>query len=297
MVCGQRLGAGHVQRGGDPARRKLDQQCLGVDQLAAGHVDQQRAVREQAEVPRAEQPLGLRRVRGRNEDDVGRGQQRGQVTERVDRRRPGPAATGHPGDRGNLEGVQAGLDGRADVPVAHDQHPLISQGPAGALIPGARELVPGEQVQAPAAGQGQGYRQLGGTGVVQPRRVAQRHPVRQQRDHVLVAGRERLDHFEPRHLGHLVQDSGALHVGQDVESDFADGCGQFVAVGPVVAEFQPAGYRPQPPFGFSAADVGHPGEWHESFSFGQRVHRTGRGAGGRAAPSPAAGKAGLAHRV
>ncbi len=278
----QRLGVGHVERGGDAFLRQLGEQGLGVDQLAAGHVDEQRAVWQQAELARAEHALRLRRVRGDHEDHVRLWQQLVQVGGRVNQRCSAPAAAGHPGDRGDLEALQAGLDGRPDAPVANDQHPLVGEGPAGPLVPLARDLIAGEPVQVPAAGQGQGQRQLRGAGVVQPGRVAQCHLVRQQRQDVLVAGREGLHDLKSRHLPDLVEHGGALHVGQHVEGGFVGRGGEVVSVGPVEVEFQPVRYAPEPPLCFGEAGVGNPGQWHGVFLLRSVVivaarRRAGRG--------------------
>ena len=121
----------------------------------------------------------------------------------------------------------------------------------------------------PAAGQGERQRELGGAGVVQPGRVAQRHPVRQQRQDVLVAGRERLHDLKPRHLPDLVEHGGALQVGQHVEGDLVGGTGQVVSVSPVEVEFKPVRYAAKPPLRFGQASVGNPGQWHGWSSFGQ----------------------------
>ena len=221
---GQRLRVGHVERRADPSGFQLGDQRIRVDQLAAGHVDQQRAVRQQRQFAGADHALGLRGVRGDDERDVGLRQQPVQVLDRVHLRRPGPGPPGHPGDRGDLEPVQPVLDRLPDVPVPDDQDPLVGQGPAEREPPRAAGLVAGELVQVPAAGQGEGYRELGRAGVVQPGRVAQRHPGRHQRQELLVAGREGLHHLQLGHVGGPVEDGRPLHVGQDVEGDLVEAC-------------------------------------------------------------------------
>ena len=262
MVRGQRLGVGHVECRADPPGFQRGDQRIGVDQLAAGHVDQQRAVRQQREFAGADQPLGLRGVRGDDERDVGLREQPVQVRDRAHLRRPGPGAPGQPGDRGDLEPAQPLLDRLPDVPVPDDQDPLVGQGPADGEPPRAAELVAGEVVQVPAAGQGEGEGEFGRAGVVQPGRVAQRHPGRHQRQELLIAGREGLHHLQLGHVRGPVQDGRALHVGQDVEGDLVDGAGQLVPVGAVEVEFQAGRDAVQAAFGFGAVGVGHPGEWH-----------------------------------
>jgi hypothetical protein len=167
----------------------------------------------------------------------------------------------------DLEALQAGLDGRPDAPVTHDQHPLVGEGPAGPLAPGAGDLIAGEPVQVPAARQGQGYRQLRGACVMQPGRVAQRHLVGQQRQHVLVARRQRLHDLEPRHLPDLVKDGGALHVRQHVEGDLVGGSREVVSVGPVEVEVKTVGDAREPTFRFGTASVRNPGHRHSAPSF------------------------------
>jgi len=111
-------------------------------------------------------------VRCDEEDHVGLGKQPVQIPDGAHLRRPGAAAARHARDRGDLEALQPPLDRLADVAVADDQHPLVGQGPAEHGTPGARVLAADEAVQAPPAGQREGYRQLGGAGVVQAGRVA-----------------------------------------------------------------------------------------------------------------------------
>ncbi len=289
VIGGQRLRVGHVQRRPDPAGGQLGDERVGIDQLAAGHVDQQRAVRQEREFPRADQALGLRGVRGDEEDDVGLGQQ---LVQFVDRVHAGAGAACHPGDRGDLEAVQPALDGLPDVPVPDDQRPLVGQRPAQGELPGPVGLVPGEHVQLAAAGQGQGDGQLGGAGVVQARRVAQRHPGRHQRQELLVAGRQGLHHLQLGHVCGPLEDGRAPHVGQHVKGDLVDRAGEVVAVGPVEVEFQPGRKISQASFGFGAVGVGHPGEWHGSASSsvraftGTSIHHGAREA--RTGPGPLA---------
>jgi hypothetical protein len=262
MIRGQRLRVGHVERRANPSGCQLGDQRIRVDQLAAGHVDQQRAVRQQRQFPGADQTFGLRGVRGDDERDVGLRQQPVQVLDRVHPRRAGPGAPGHPGDGGDLEPVQPALNGLPDVPVPDDQHPLVGQGPAEGEPPRAAGLVARELVQVPAAGQGQGYRELGRAGVVQPGRVAQRHPRRHQRQELLVAGRQRLHHLQLGHVRGPVEDGRALHVGQDVEGDLVDTAGKLVPLRTVEVELQAGRDAVQAVFGFGPVGVGHPGERH-----------------------------------
>ena len=58
MLRRQWLGVGHVEGRPQPAARRLGQESVGVDDLAAGDVDEQRAVLHRGEELRPGQPLG-----------------------------------------------------------------------------------------------------------------------------------------------------------------------------------------------------------------------------------------------
>jgi len=154
MADGQRLRVGHVQRGGDPPGRNSASRAM-VSTSCRGHVDKQRAVRQQTELPRHEQPLGLRRVRAGRTPRQPRAAT-GQVTDRVDKRRPGPAAL----DTRVTEGTRSPAGGprwpRTMCQYPTNQHSLVGQRPAVAWSPPTcRWLVARETSQVPAAGQGQ----------------------------------------------------------------------------------------------------------------------------------------------
>ena len=129
MLRRQRLGLGDVEGGPDPAGRDLGQQGVGVHQPATGDVDQQRLVRQQRAAASAPIRPSVSGVCGAM--TIATSASGSRASSSVDRVHldgsPVRAPPRHPGDRRDLEAGQPPLDGRTDVAVADDQHPLVGQ--------------------------------------------------------------------------------------------------------------------------------------------------------------------------
>ena len=190
MIGRQRFGVGHVQRRPEPARRGLGGHGLGIQHRAAPHVHDQGAVGQQGQPAGIEQPAGLVSQRRDQDDDVGPGQQQVQVSSGV-HVLGGPRLARHL-DHLGLAGAQPPVQRCADRAVPGDQHAAAGQRPGVRVLPAARVLGPHPPGQFPLRGQDQRQGVLGGAGVVQAPRVAQRRARRELSQQVLVPGGERL---------------------------------------------------------------------------------------------------------
>ncbi len=209
VLAGQRLGVGDVERRGDAAGLRLGEQGLGVDDRAAGDVDQQRAVLHAGQEVRAGQaPRLLREGRGQHHH-VGLGQQLRQGGERVHgtalRLAGGACDASDPRD---LEGREPVLDGAADGPVTDDQDGPVGERRTESGPPLAAVLA-SDEVRYPAQrGEDQRQREFGGARLVHTARVAQPHArgqVPQTGLHVVDARGQRLHHPHGRHRGQRTQ--------------------------------------------------------------------------------------------
>ena len=172
--------------------RELSEEGVGIDQLAPGHVDQQGLVRKHREFPGPDQLVSLGGVRRDEKGDVGPRQQPVQIVDRMNLR-GGPRracratrvmeATSKPCSRHSIAWPMCLFPddppGRAGPPVTG---PKIG-------TPGTGALGLGRAVQVPSAGQGQGHREFGGTGVMQAGGVAQHGRGRRPRRGELILAR------------------------------------------------------------------------------------------------------------
>ena len=195
VVVGQRLGVGDVEGRHDATGgRRLDE-GVGVDDLAARHVDQERAVRHGRQEVAVDQAGGRRAERDDHHHDVVVRQQPGQLVDAVHLRHEVVPGAGPGRDRGerHLEAREPAGDGPPDGAVAEDQHPLV-----GERRPAAEGDPPGPVLRAHHVGhpaqrrQRQRDRELGGGRVVHPGGVREGDTGREQRQHVVVPGGQQL---------------------------------------------------------------------------------------------------------
>ena len=152
-------------------------------------------------------------VEGHGEhDDLGLAQQVGQVVDAVD---PG---AGCPGDRRDVaaERREPGGDRATHSPEADDQHTPVGQRRVGRMHPPLRVLGADEVGDPALRCQHEGEGELCRAVVVDAAGVAQRHPVRQVAQHVLVAGGEGLQNPQPWQGSDGVERGGVERVGQHV---------------------------------------------------------------------------------
>ena len=200
VVGRQRLGFGDVEGGPEPAGARLGEQRVGVHQPAAGDVDQQRPVGQRGELLVPIRPSVCGVSGAITTCDVGVGSSWGRSLIACTRSGSSPRAR----RATRVTEATSKPASRRSIAAPIRPYPMISTRLSASALPNAKPHCPGlsrgEDVEVPAAGQHQRDRQLGGAGVVNAGRVAQRDAVRHDRLEVVDAGRLGLDDLEAGHL-------------------------------------------------------------------------------------------------
>ena len=208
MVGGQRLRFGHVQRSANATGRQFGDERVSVDDPAAGHVDEKRAVAHGGQEGRVHQVLGGRIEWQREYHHVRRRQQGRQVA------RGKHALSRGPADDGNrdFEGFEPTLNGTPDSAGANDHDVPVRQRWKIAVVPVARGHAPCRIVDATETGYGQADREFRSARVVHSGGIAEDHALAKVRNRVVVSGGEQLADLQSRHVGHLLQRGRVTHM-------------------------------------------------------------------------------------
>src|SRR5690606_26204118 len=191
VVRGQRFGVGDVEDGAQAAGAGLGEQGLGVDDGAAGGVEEDGAVLHGGEEVLVGQVAGLG-GEGQHEGDHVLVRQEGREVGHGDD--AGAGAAGHQGDAG-AERLQAGAESGAEVTGADDEHPLVPARVGGVRRPAGGGLLLGVGGQAAGDGQQGGGGPFGDGGTMGAGRARQGE-VGGQAGPGVGAGAEGLDEAE-----------------------------------------------------------------------------------------------------